>query len=101
MLAQRIISPAELSERSGRSSQSVVVKLKRFNIPRIAFGWDRRVISKMQQFAEILLRFPRARFRRFPEKDSGPFFAQIGRATSEHQSLMRISYAVFCLKKKK
>ncbi|KPH68136.1 hypothetical protein ADT71_01600 [Novosphingobium sp. ST904] len=54
MLAQRIISPAELSERSGRSSQSVVVELKRFNIPRIAFGWDRRVISKMQQFAEIL-----------------------------------------------
>src|SRR3546814_6940501 len=32
MLAQRIISPAELSERSGRSSQSVVVELKRFNI---------------------------------------------------------------------
>src|SRR3546814_13997705 len=54
MLAQRIISPAELSERSGRSSQSVVVELKRFNIPRIAFGWDRLVISKMQQFAEIL-----------------------------------------------
>src|SRR3546814_6086972 len=27
--------------------------------------------------------------------------AQIGRATSELQSLMRISYAVFCLKKKK
>src|SRR3546814_3525681 len=26
--------------------------------------------------------------------------AQIGRATSELQSLMRISYAVFCLKKK-
>src|SRR3546814_7046193 len=26
---------------------------------------------------------------------------QIGRATSELQSLMRISYAVFCLKKKK
>src|SRR3546814_5055615 len=76
MLAQRIISPAELSERSGRSSQSVVVELKRFNIPRIAFGWDRRVISKMQQFAEILLRFPRARFSRFPEKDSGHFFAQ-------------------------
>src|SRR3546814_7435448 len=46
MLAQRIISPAELSERSGRSSQSVVVELKRFNIPRIAFGWDRRVRSE-------------------------------------------------------
>src|SRR3546814_3383949 len=27
--------------------------------------------------------------------------AEIGRATSELQSLMRISYAVFCLKKKK
>src|SRR3546814_3645373 len=27
--------------------------------------------------------------------------AKIGRATSELQSLMRISYAVFCLKKKK
>src|SRR3546814_2304444 len=30
-----------------------------------------------------------------------PFFVQIGRHTSELQSLMRISYAVFCLKKKK
>src|SRR3546814_1570790 len=28
-------------------------------------------------------------------------FKEIGRATSELQSLMRISYAVFCLKKKK
>src|SRR3546814_1988991 len=28
-------------------------------------------------------------------------WAEIGRATSELQSLMRISYAVFCLKKKK
>src|SRR3546814_6852567 len=27
--------------------------------------------------------------------------AQIGEHTSEHQSLLRISYAVFCLKKKK
>src|SRR3546814_7654810 len=31
--------------------------------------------------------------------DDRPF--KIGRATSELQSLMRISYAVFCLKKKK
>src|SRR3546814_3934531 len=30
----------------------------------------------------------------------GEQFGQIGRATSELQSLMRISYAVFCLKKK-
>src|SRR3546814_10734603 len=29
------------------------------------------------------------------------FFPEIGRATSELQSLMRISYAVFCLKNKK
>src|SRR3546814_6343079 len=31
----------------------------------------------------------------------GPQREEIGRATSELQSLMRISYAVFCLKKKK
>src|SRR3546814_1772925 len=30
-----------------------------------------------------------------------PYLPQIGRATSALQSLMRISYAVFCLKKKK
>src|SRR3546814_3467270 len=30
----------------------------------------------------------------------GPFIYKIGRAHSELQSLMRISYAVFCLKKK-
>src|SRR3546814_4421387 len=33
--------------------------------------------------------------------DQGGRFAKIGRAPSELQSLMRISYAVFCLKKKK
>src|SRR3546814_10861421 len=32
---------------------------------------------------------------------AGALVLQIGRATSELQSLMRISYAVFCLKKKK
>src|SRR3546814_10073295 len=32
---------------------------------------------------------------------NGNMLAQIGRHTSELQSLMRISYAVFCLKKKK
>src|SRR3546814_9192985 len=40
---------------------------------------------------------PRARDRD-PRRDR---LRQIGRATSELQSLMRISYAVFCLKKKK
>src|SRR3546814_5018832 len=33
--------------------------------------------------------------------DRGADANEIGRATSELQSLMRISYAVFCLKKKK
>src|SRR3546814_6279712 len=33
-------------------------------------------------------------------RELGPDIWQIGRATSELQSLMRISYAVFCLKKK-
>src|SRR3546814_1851103 len=35
-----------------------------------------------------------------PEKEGSPQMSQIGRHTSELQSLMRISYAVFCLKKK-
>src|SRR3546814_1530656 len=34
-------------------------------------------------------------------KPNGLDWVEIGRATSELQSLMRISYAVFCLKKKK
>src|SRR3546814_7295237 len=39
---------------------------------------------------------------RFARDPAAPVAAiQIGRATSELQSLMRISYAVFCLKKKK
>src|SRR3546814_7642681 len=33
--------------------------------------------------------------------DEAPFGSKIGRAHVELQSLMRISYAVFCLKKKK
>src|SRR3546814_10703131 len=35
------------------------------------------------------------------DPESGRWHVEIGRATSELQSLMRISYAVFCLKKKK
>src|SRR3546814_3609358 len=42
------------------------------------------------------------RHRRHPVVDHlHPRDVEIGRATSELQSLMRISYAVFCLKKKK
>src|SRR3546814_7627083 len=41
----------------------------------------------------------RARGRRVRLRGAGG--EEIGRATSELQSLMRISYAVFCLKKKK
>src|SRR3546814_8957197 len=44
-----------------------------------------------------LLRVSRFIERRLVEADR----AEIGRAHSELQSLMRISYAVFCLKKKK
>src|SRR3546814_2756254 len=36
-----------------------------------------------------------------PKRSGVPAKDEIGRATSELQSLMRISYAVFCLKKKK
>src|SRR3546814_6381027 len=39
--------------------------------------------------------------RGYPEWCGSASPRQIGRATSELQSLMRISYAVFCLKKKK
>src|SRR3546814_15163179 len=39
--------------------------------------------------------------RRERDARRGAAAAEIGRATSELQSLMRISYAVFCLKKKK
>src|SRR3546814_4865757 len=42
---------------------------------------------------------PRGTLRHFPFSIEGD--REIGRATSELQSLMRISYAVFCLKKKK
>src|SRR3546814_9729832 len=40
-------------------------------------------------------------YRRNPETGIDTFGKEIGRAQSELQSLMRISYAVFCLKKKK
>lgn len=54
MLAHRVISPSELSERSGRSSLSVVGEMNRLKIPRIASGWDRQLVSKMEQFSGIL-----------------------------------------------
>src|SRR3546814_4122499 len=47
---------------------------------------DRRVRRSLQAVALLL--------------PAGAGIDQIGRATSELQSLMRISYAVFCLKKK-
>src|SRR3546814_8840774 len=59
--------------------------------------------------SHILVRHPRilvGRSRRaWPDRSGNGSLAaaqrEIGRATSELQSLMRISYAVFCLKKKK
>src|SRR3546814_10628874 len=44
---------------------------------------------------------PPARRKSSTSKAVVPPHGQIGRHTSELQSLMRISYAVFCLKKKK
>lgn len=54
MLAKRVISPSELSERSGRSSLSVAGEMKRLKIPRIASGWDRQLVSKMKQFSGVI-----------------------------------------------
>src|SRR3546814_9914679 len=44
---------------------------------------------------------PREAFARFPMPRNTAIFARSEEHTSELQSLMRISYAVFCLKKKK
>src|SRR3546814_7877830 len=46
-------------------------------------------------------RSPQSRYSRARSQHPTGLRQQIGRATSELQSLMRISYAVFCLKKKK
>src|SRR3546814_4247995 len=46
-------------------------------------------------------RMRRGRASGFADTDADARHEEIGRATSELQSLMRISYAVFCLKKKK
>src|SRR3546814_2040741 len=43
----------------------------------------------------------RSAMRRAPHRSSAPFSTRSEEHTSELQSLMRISYAVFCLKKKK
>lgn len=54
MLARRVVSPGEISERSGRSSNSISGEMNRLKVPRIAFGWDRQLVSNMEQFAGIL-----------------------------------------------
>src|SRR3546814_2192423 len=45
-------------------------------------------------------RIPRRPDRRLAEKPDSPLLCRSEEHTSELQSLMRISYAVFCLKKK-
>src|SRR3546814_7632300 len=62
-------------------------------------GPRRRVSSRSRKKAR--LRNPRSTVPRHPRGRSRLQAAKIGRHTSELQSLMRISYAVFCLKKKK
>src|SRR3546814_8498641 len=47
-----------------------------------------------------LIRIDRAQLLAYQRTVVGVWSFKIGRATSELQSLMRISYAVFCLKKK-
>src|SRR3546814_9349008 len=47
------------------------------------------------------LRIPGVTYVRFDEEDAATFDLRSEEHTSELQSLMRISYAVFCLKKKK
>src|SRR3546814_5062415 len=44
---------------------------------------------------------PRARIHHISVRGDSPIFMRSEEHTSELQSLMRISYAVFCLKKKK
>src|SRR3546814_8866453 len=62
--------------------------------------WPRFVRSFGHLVAEIVEHVEAGHARAFPNKCTDDFRAnsQIGRATSELQSLMRISYAVFCLK---
>src|SRR3546814_8974423 len=73
---------------------------------------DRALAEDQQAAGHDVGAFDRDRDRRrlpatagevaWPEDDAlAAEHVQIGRATSELQSLMRISYAVFCLKKKK
>src|SRR3546814_5543985 len=57
---------------------------------------DHGIVGHSQFLIAMRSRPARHRLRR-PRPDSG----KIGRAHAELQSLMRISYAVFCLKKKK
>src|SRR3546814_5294763 len=66
--------------------------------PLSALGVEARSDEERRRYAELQVH---AESRRVEKLLAGPTGARSEEHTSELQSLMRISYAVFCLKKKK
>src|SRR3546814_1104408 len=74
-------------------------------------GDVRKTVTRVvgRKFAEVLIAAARGGTGRLPDRRSrpsrrfprSPCYARSEEQTSELQALMRISYAVFCLKKKK
>src|SRR3546814_4293901 len=66
----------------------------------VSIGTDEHRSGKPQQAGELILS-PVIRLDLVTRSSSTSIFSRSEEHTSELQSLMRISYAVFCLKKKK
>src|SRR3546814_10503228 len=88
--------PSTTLFRSGFERQPAALDLFRLGL-----GADRHeaILARLHHVGDILRLGAREILRAIEDRD--PIFERSEEHTSELQSLMRISYAVFCLKKKK
>src|SRR3546814_6134579 len=92
--------------RRGQDDRHAVLRLEDFTVEDdvrpIALDPDLVALLEMHACELLLPQCPAPRRAQHPEQCADVAVGrEIGRAHSELQSLMRISYAVFCLKKKK
>src|SRR3546814_4403101 len=95
-----LLSVIKVTDKDGKSLTNSVLEAHRINSPYILEGADKTVFNKLKnELADMDEGF--VDLKKLAKVLLGLDVNRSEEHTSELQSLMRISYAVFCLKKKK